>query len=59
MAKWEVTEEPEMITVAVEHYDKILEELAELLYSYVCKLENTPSDHSKDKTQLTPCLVNK
>ena len=37
MARWEVTETPEMIFVAVEHYDKILDEVADLLYRHIRK----------------------
>lgn len=36
MAKWEVTTPPEMVEVAVEHYDKLLDEIAEVLYFHFC-----------------------
>jgi hypothetical protein len=58
MAKWEINSPPEIVPLAVGHYELILDELADLLYSHICKLEKTPSDRSCDKTQSTPRLVN-
>lgn len=56
MASWEVTETPEMISVAVEHYDKILDEVADLLYRHIRKsqgqwldaVQNTSSGSGKN-----------
>lgn len=36
MAKWELNEKPELIPVAHQHYDKILDEVAEILYREAC-----------------------
>lgn len=51
MAKWEMTEPAAMIPVAVEHYDKILEEVAELIYRHVCKSEADPLGPIQQKPQ--------
>lgn len=58
MARWEVKEPPVMIPVFVEHYDKILDEIADLLYHQACKYksENTPFDHFDKTSQETPRL---
>ena len=44
MAKWEVESEPEWHAVVVPDYDKILDQVAELLYRHCCQSEK-PLDH--------------
>ncbi len=39
MSRWELEDAPELIPVATEHFDKILDEVAEILYDLFCKSE--------------------
>lgn len=53
MARWELKEEPEMIQIANEHYDKILDEIAEILYRHACISEGQWLDQNQQNSSVS------
>ncbi len=54
MAKWELAGDPDLIPVPIpcDDFDKVLAEIADLLYSFACKSENQWLDQNQQNSNV-------
>lgn len=52
MAKWDLKESPTLIPVPCHEFNKVLDEVAELLYAFVCKSENQWLDQNQQNSKV-------